>query len=177
MLCSRLYGLRYSLRPYLNGARWSPRPCSRDRDVAFFRADFARLCYRLPLPPRWSLCQWNSAPNIGGNDNVPSCLLSPEVSAFLSPFSSSSYSLILMPILILAFIGCPDGNSGISLAQNRIACGNAMCFRSFLASLICVSIREIIIMRICNVVLMPRSANLCPYHFWSNYFVNRMPGP
>jgi len=60
MLCSRLYELRYSLRPYLNGARWSPRPCSRDRDVAFFRADFARLCYRLPLPPRWSLCQWNS---------------------------------------------------------------------------------------------------------------------
>jgi len=75
MLCSCLYGLSCSPRPYLYGTKYSPWLCSIARSwcCSGLRVDIAWFCcryhfvYKFTTPP----IKDQSAPNIGRNGNAP----------------------------------------------------------------------------------------------------------
>jgi len=102
MLCSCLYGLSCSPRPYLYGTKYSPWLCSIARSwcCSGLRADIAWFCcryhfvYKFTAPP----IKDQSAPNIGRNGNAPPRFTVGNIRFFVVVF------FILIPILVLAFI-------------------------------------------------------------------------
>jgi len=146
----RLFGVFFSFAatscPRLYGARYSPQICSIVRTW--------RCCFPIEDP---------SAPNIGSNASLRIAVS--EVSAFSSPFFSSSFSSFHAHVdLGLGFHRCLDGSGGSLVRAESLAMMRPSAISVSILS--AVFIGEIVAPRICCVLDTLRPADLCPRYFW-----------